>query len=129
MSHLTPAERVAAYIRLRDYKKAAEEEFKKSLKRVNDAMEKLEGELLNDLNASGANSLSCDAGTVYKNTQLSATVENREVFREYVVKNDLWEAMDIKANKTFVKEFMEREGTPLPGVKVTQIATVGVRRS
>lgn len=129
MSHLTPAERVAAYIRLRDYKKAAEEEFKKSLKRVNDAMEKLEGELLNDLNASGANSLSCDAGTVYKNTQLSATVENREAFREYVVKNDLWEAMDIKANKTFVKEFMEREGTPLPGVKVTQIATVGVRRS
>lgn len=129
MSQLTPAERVAAYIRLRDYKKAAEEEFKKSLKRVNDAMEKLEGELLNDLNASGANSLSCDAGTVYKNTQLSATVENREAFREYVVKNDLWEAMDIKANKTFVKEFMEREGAPLPGVKVTQIATVGVRRS
>lgn len=129
MSQLTPAERVAAYIRLRDYKKAAEEEFKKSLKRVIDAMEKLEGELLNDLNASGANSLSCDAGTVYKNTQLSATVENREAFREYVVKNDLWEAMDIKANKTFVKEFMEREGVPLPGVKVTQIATVGVRRS
>jgi len=129
MSQLTPAERVAAYIRLRDYKKAAEEEFKKSLKRVNDAMEKLEGELLNDLNASGANSLSCDAGTVYKNTQLSATVENREAFREYVVKNELWEAMDIKANKTFVKEFMEREGAPLPGVKVTQIATVGVRRS
>jgi len=129
MSQLTPAERVAAYIRLRDYKKAAEEEFKNSLKRVIDAMEKLEGELLNDLNASGANSLSCDAGTVYKNTQLSATVENREAFREYVVKNNLWEAMDIKANKTFVKEFMEREGAPLPGVKVTQIATVGVRRS
>ena len=129
MSQLTPAERVAAYIRLRDYKKAAEEEFKNSLKRVIDAMEKLESELLNDLNASGANSLSCDAGTVYKNTQLSATVENREAFREYVVKNDLWEAMDIRANKTFVKEFMEREGTPLPGVKVTQIATVGVRRS
>ena len=129
MSQLTPAERVAAYIRLRDYKKAAEEEFKKSLKRVIDAMEKLEVELLNDLNASGANSLSCDAGTVYKNTQFSATVENREAFREYVVKNDLWEAMDIRANKTFVKEFMEREGTPLPGVKVTQIATVGVRRS
>ncbi|MFO7306697.1 MAG: hypothetical protein C0P74_014395 [Gammaproteobacteria bacterium] len=129
MSQLTPAERVAAYIRLRDYKKAAEEEFKKSLKRVIDAMEKLEAELLNDLNASGANSLSCDAGTVYKNTQFSATVENREAFREYVVKNDLWEAMDIRANKTFVKEFMEREGTPLPGVKVTQIATVGVRRS
>lgn len=92
-------------------------------------MDKLEGELLDHLNTTGANSLSCDDGTVYRNIQTSATVENREAFREYVQAHDLWEAMDIRANKTFVKEFMEREGSPLPGIKVTQLATVGVRRS
>jgi len=129
MSTMTPAQKVAAYIKLRDYKKAAEEEFKNSMKRTNDAMEKLEGDLLSYLNESGANSLACDEGTVYKNVQTTATVENREAFREYVSAHDLWEAMDIRANKTFVKEFMEQNGTPLPGVKVTQLATVGVRRS
>lgn len=129
MSTMTPAQKVAAYIKLRDYKKAAEDEFKKSLQRTVDAMDKLEGELLDHLNTTGANSLSCDDGTVYRNIQTSATVENREAFREYVQAHDLWEAMDIRANKTFVKEFMEREGSPLPGIKVTQLATVGVRRS
>lgn len=129
MSKLTPAQMVAAYIKLRDYKKAAEDEFKKSMSRTVEAMEKLEATLLDQLNQTGANSLSCDDGTVYRNMQMSATVENREAFREYVQAHDLWEAMDIRANKTFVKEFMERNGTPLPGIKVTQLATVGVRRS
>lgn len=129
MSKLTPAQKVAAYIKLRDYKKAAEDEFKLSLQRTVDAMEKLEAEMLDHLNQTGANSLACDDGTVYKNTQMSATVENREAFKSYCVQNDLWEAMDIRANKTFVREFMEKTGTPFPGVKVTTIATVGVRRS
>lgn len=129
MSKLTPAQKVAAFIKLRDYKKAAEDEFRLSLQRTVDAMAKLEAEMLDYLNTSGANSLSCDDGTVYKNTQMSATVENREAFKDYCIEHDLWEAMDIRANKTFVREFMEKNGTPLPGVKVTTIATVGVRRS
>ena len=129
MALKTPAEKVAAYIKLRDYKKAAEDAFKTSMKRTYDAMEKLEGELLTHLNETGANSIACDDGTVYRNTQVSATVENREVFREFVMTNDLWEAMDIRANKTFVREYMEQKGETLPGIKVTTLATVGVRRS
>lgn len=129
MSTMTPAQKVAAYIKLRDYKKAADDEYKLSMQRTVDAMEKLEADMLDHLNKTGANSLSCDDGTVYRNTQMSATVENREVFKDYCVQHDLWEAMDIRANKTFVREFMEKYGTPLPGVKVTTIATVGVRRS
>jgi hypothetical protein len=129
MALKTPAEKVAAYIKLRDYKKAAEDAFKESMKRTYDAMEKLEGELLSHLNETGANSLACDNGTVYRNMQVSATVENREAFRAYVMEHDLWEAMDIRANKTFVREYMEQKGETLPGIKVTTLATVGVRRS
>lgn len=126
---LTPALRVAAYIQLRDYKKSAEDEFKKSLKRVNEAMDKLEADLLNDLNQSGATSLSCDSGTVYKNMQTSATVEDRNAFLDFLLTNNLLEALDVKANKTFVKDYMEEHGHVVPGIKFTQLATVGVRRS
>lgn len=128
MSTMTPAQKVAAYIKLRDFKKAAEEEFKNSMKRTNDAMDRLEADLLAHLNDTGANSLACDEGTVYRNIQFSATVENREAFKAYVEENSLWEAMDIRANKTFVREFMDKHGTALPGIKVSQLATVGVRR-
>ncbi len=126
---MTSAQKVAAYIKLRDFKKSAEDEFKKSMERTNAAMDKLEAELLDELNSSGAKSIACDAGTVYKNMQLSATVENREAFKAYCEENDLWEAMDIKANKTFVKEMMEKTQTVPPGLKVTQLQTVGIRRS
>lgn len=129
MSKLTPAEKVAAYIKLRDYMKAAQDEFKESLKRPQEAMDRLEAELLDYLNQSGANSLACDSGTVYRNIQFSATVENREAFKKFVEENDLWEAMDIRANKTFVREYMDEKGQPLPGIKTSQLATVGVRRS
>lgn len=128
MSQLTPAQKVAAYIKLRDHKKAAEESFKDSLKRVVEAMAKLEAELLQHLIDTGASSLAADGvGTVYRNTRVSATVEDRAAFRKFCQQHD--EAMDLKANVTFVKEFMEEHGQPVPGIKVTQMHTVGVRRS
>lgn len=129
MSKLTPAEKVAAYIRLRDYKAQAEEEFKKSMQRVYDGMGKLENELLQDLRDCGADSLACPAGTVYQNTQMSASVENRDAFMNHVRKNGLWEALDVKANKTFIRDYMTEHAEVFPGVKVSQRATVGVRRS
>jgi hypothetical protein len=126
---LTPAQKVAAYIKLRDFKKQAEDEFKKSLERPIAAMDKLEAELLDELTKMGVNSLSCDKGTVYKNTQLSATVIDREAFKGFCEMNDAWEAIDIKANKTFIKEYMEKTQEVPPGLKVTQLSTVGIRRS
>lgn len=126
---MKPAEMVANYIRLRDYKKAADEEFKKSMEKVNLAMGKLEAQMLEHLNESGANSIACDQGTVYRNTQYSATVEDRETFRNWVITNEEWEAVDLKANKTFVKDYANEKGEVPPGVKFTQMHTVGVRRS
>lgn len=126
---MKPAEMVANYIRLRDYKKAADEEFKKSMEKVNTAMEKLEGQMLTHLEETGANSIACDQGTVYRNTQYSATVEDRDAFRAWVVQTQEWEAVDLKANKTYVKESASEKGEIPPGVKFTQMHTVGVRRA
>lgn len=126
---MTPADKVAAYIKLRDYKKAAQDEFAKSLERTNQALEKLEADLLQHLIDTGASSLACSDGTVYRKTEMSVTVEDRAAFRSFVEDNGAWEAMDMKANKTFIREFMEEKKQPVPGVKVTQMNSVGIRRS
>lgn len=125
---MTPAQRVEAYIKLRDFKQKAEEDFKKSLTRVNEAMQRLENELLGDLNTNGADSLACPAGTVYRRRELSASVEDRNKFIEFVNGEGGWDALDVRANKTYVKERIEA-GEPVPGVKVSQIDKVGIRRS
>lgn len=128
VSERPPAELVAIYIGLRDAKKAAEAEFKKSMERTNQGMEKLEGLLLIKLEELGADSLACPEGTVYRNTQHSATVQDRTVFREWVESTGNWDAVDLKANKVAVRELLEA-GTEVPGVKFTSVHTVGVRRS
>ena len=125
----TPAEKVQFYIRLRDHKKASDEEYKKSMERVNAAMDKLEAELLQILIDTGADSLACPNGTVYRNTQVSATVEDREAFLNYVMQNGEFEALDVKANKSFVRNMAEQNGEVPPGVKYTSMHTVGVRRA
>lgn len=125
----TPAEKVEAYIKLRDYKKRAKEEFEKSLERVNQAMAKLEGELLQHLNDAGVDSISARGiGTFYRSVQYSATVHDRDKFMDFVQTQECWEALDVRANKTVIKNLLETL-PEVPGVKVSTIATVNVRRS
>jgi len=129
MTTMTPTEKVAAYIRLRDYEKKAKEEFEASLERVRVAKTKLEVELLEDLNTLGADSIAAKGvGTVYRNTVTSVTVENRDEFMKFVSENG-WDAVDLKANKTFVREYLEEKGSIPAGVKFSQVVTIGVRRS
>lgn len=125
---LTPGQATELYIKLRDTKKEKDEAHKKSLEKLVGAMDKIEAGLLEFLDASGSNSIASDAGTAYKSTQLSATVADKEAFKQFVISTEQWDALDIKANKTFVKDYMEENEEVPPGVKVTQIHTVGVQR-
>ena len=120
-------DRIDQYVKLRDYKKGADAEFKKSMERVNQALTKLEGELSKDLDASGSDSLAGEKGTVYFKTQSSATVKDRGAFLKFVFESKNLELLDARANKKIVRE-LGAEGTAVPGVTYTEIRQVGVRR-
>jgi len=127
---MTPARMVELYITLRDKKEAANAEFKKSMEKVNAAMEKLEGKMLQHLQETEGESIRTKYGTVYRNTQHSATVKDRDAFLKWIEDTGNTEAMDVRANKTFIKEFAENTGGDIPpGINFSQIHTVGVRRS
>lgn len=124
---MTPREMVEAYIKLRDYKKKADDEFKKSMERVNKGMAVLESKLLAHLHETEANNVKTDDGTVYVITRTSAKVENPEEFLSFCRDSGLWEALDVRANKKFVEEHTAKAAL-VPGVKLTSMQTVGVRR-
>lgn len=128
MNNVDVGKLVADYIKLRDYKKHAEDEFKKGMERVNQAMEKLANQALEHMTQTGAESIATEAGTVYRNTQWSATVKDKQAFLDFVRQNEEWDALDVRANKTYVRETMA-EGKDVPGVSLSSISTVGVRRS
>ena len=125
---MNPGQATEMFIKLRDTKKEKDDAHKESLKKVVAAMDRLEAGLLEYLNDSGANSVASDAGTAYKSVKTSASVEDKDAFWKFVIETEQREALDIKANATFVKDYMaENEEVP-PGVKVSQIQTVGVQR-
>lgn len=125
---MTPAAMVENYIKLRDYKKAAEDEFKKSLERVVQGMDKLESMILAHLNDTGLENIKCEAGTAYRKTDYSATVKDRDAFLKFIQESGLWDLLDARANKKFVREFTEKTAM-VPGVDLSSISSVGVRRS
>ncbi len=128
MSDMTTADMVRNYIKLRDHKEKAERDLKKSLERVTEGMAKLEGMMLDHLNQSGGTSLTCKGiGTVYIKTRESASVKDREAFLSFIMENDLWGLLDARANKPNVKKMFD-EGTVVPGVNLSSMKTVGVRR-
>lgn len=124
----TPAELVEAYIKLRDKKESAQEEFKKSLESTNQVMDMLEAILLQKLNDLGVDSLTAKGvGTVYRNSKDTATVEDKQAFREYLEETNDLSVLDLKANKTVARD-RANSGTPIPGVKFSSTVTVGIRR-
>ncbi len=120
-------EKIEKYVKLRDYKKAADKEYKESMTRVNQAITKLEADLMEDIDASGGSSLSGKHGTAYIKTQCSATVKDREEFLRYVFKTKNLEILDVRANKTIVRE-LGAKGEVVPGVNYTEVKQVGIRR-
>lgn len=127
-TELTPASMVENYIKLRDYKKKAEDEFKEGMERVRLGMEKLESMILQHLNETGLDNIKCDAGTAYRKVEYSATVKDREAFLKYLRESEDWDALDARANKKYVREKTE-QAVMIPGVEMSSITNVGVRRS
>lgn len=122
-------EKIAQYVQLRDYKKAAQDELSKSLERVNEAMEVLENQLIGKLQELGANSMASDAGTAYLREELSVTVDDAQAYLGSCISAETWDALDVKANKTFIKKLLEENKELPPGVKTTRIIKIGVRRA
>jgi len=118
---------VRNYVRLRDHKNAAEKEFKAGMARVNEGMKALEAKLLEHFNNNQTNNFSSDFGTAYVSRKFTATVKDRQAFLRFCAEHNQWDALDAKANKTYVKE-AAKEGIEVPGVKLSSVNVVGVQR-
>jgi hypothetical protein len=121
--------RALQYVQLRDMIAAKKQQQKEELKPLEDALDKLNDILLGYLNSTNQNSASTDGGTVYRTAKASATLADGDAFMRHVIGTESWELLDRKANKTAVREFIEKNHLPPPGVNYRVEYEVGVRRS
>ena len=113
---------VAAYVRLRDQKAELKAQQAEALKPYDEALAKLEAE-------AGVESMKTSAGTVYQSVAMSATVQDKSAFMDYIKEHQAFDLLDVRANKTAVQDFVtENQDTP-PGVVIRREMKVGFRRA
>lgn len=120
---------IEKYIQLRDKKTQMKSEFDAKLAPIEEAMQKIEAHIMKTLNELGSDRIGGATGVAFKSTQNSATVADKELFRQFVLENDRWELADIRASKTAVKEYIDENDDLPPGINWRSETVIRVNRS
>lgn len=120
---------IEKYIQLRDKKTQMKSEFDAKLAPIEEAMQKIEAHLMKTLNELGSDRIGGATGVAFKSTQNSATVADKELFRQFVLANDRWELADIRAAKTAIKEYIDENDDLPPGINWRSETVIRVNRS
>lgn len=121
--------RVRQYIQIRDLLKEMDAKHDEAKKPYIDIHNELTGLLQNFLEQAGADSVKTPEGTCYSTTRFTASLADPEAFMAFVKTTNNYDLLDRKANVTAVKDYVSEKGTLPPGVNLSAIKTVGVRRA
>lgn len=117
------------YAKIRDRVTELEAAHKEKMAPFKEAMDKIEQYMLTTFNEQGTENAKTAFGTFYKQKATSATVSDKETFRGYVIANDRWDLVDMRAQKTAVNDFVENQEEPPPGVNWSATYKVNFRKS
>lgn len=125
----TVDKRVEQYIQVRDAIKAANEAHEAQIKPLVELQNLLTGWMQNFMEQAGADNIKTAHGTCYSTTRFTASLADPEAFMKFVRDTDAFDMLDRKANTTAVKDYVAEHGVLPPGVNLSSIKTVGVRRA
>lgn len=121
---------IAKYIELRDRKAQLKAEFDAKLAPIQEAMDKAEAFILAKMDETGVSSFRTEAGTAYVSTRTSASIADRDLFREFLRnQEDPYVFLDMRANKTAIEEYATQTQDLPPGINWRVERQVGFRRS
>lgn len=124
------AKRTQQYIHLRDKIDEISKRHEEELKPYREAKAKLDAMLLDYLNQHNMKSAKAEGiGTITATDRKSATVADADAFRMFVTTQAMWDLADLRANAPAVAGYIEENGVEVPGVKLTMMRTLSVRRS
>jgi len=123
------ADKVKIYIRLRDRRAQRKKDFEESDAGDKAAQEKIEAMILEQFNEDGTDSVKTEFGTAYRSIKTTASVADWDATLDFIRKNDFWSLIEKRVNKTVVEQYMEDTEELPPGVNVTRVNSINIRRS
>jgi hypothetical protein len=120
---------VTKYIMARDMKTKLDASHKAKLEPLIAAMDKTEAAILDFFNKHDMDSAKCEAGTAFRASRTSATVNDMDAFLAFVKENDAWHMLERRVAKTSVDEYVTQHNDLPPGISYTKMAALNVRRA
>lgn len=124
----TVAKRVQQYVQIRDKLKVLDDEHDARRKPLVEIQNMLTGWMQNFMDKSQSESIKTEHGTCYSSVRYTASLPDAEAFMNFVITNQCFEMLDRRANSTAVREYIADHGSPPPGVHLSALRTIGVRR-
>lgn len=127
----TPAELIEEYNKTKAFLDGQVKAFDEYAKPFKEKLESLRNQLLAIANSQGVNSFSTDAGTAYVSTILNLKIVDRDQYLKFVTEwwNEYGNAMlQVGATKDAVKEYLEKVGTPPPGIETSYFNRMNINR-
>lgn len=120
---------VGQYVKLRDKIKESDDAHKEKMAPAKGYLERLNNALLAQLQTIGADSAKTPHGTAYQTIKRTASIADGNEFRGFVIENRAWDIADWKANAPAVEEYLKEHQVLPPGVNLSSVTVVGVRRA
>lgn len=118
-----------AYINIRDARSALRKQYEGEDLKLEEAQDKLESVMLEHLNKHGMDAVRTEAGTFYRQEDITPSAGDWNALYTWIKDNDAWDALEKRIKKTFIREYQEtHQGGLPPGVSVYREFVVRVRR-
>jgi hypothetical protein len=120
---------VERYVQMRDRKAEMKAAYEASVLTLTTGMDRLEGAIMDALNAQGVESVRTTAGTASKHKTNSATIADWDSYLGFVRNNDRWDMLEKRCSKVAVEQYREENDDLPPGVNWKSAVSVQVRRA
>jgi hypothetical protein len=129
-SEATVAKRIGQFKAIEAKLEEMDKAFEKQKEPLLKVKALLQGYFEQILSSTGAQSIATPLGTVHWTHRNTASLQDAALFMDFVIKNQMFDLMDRRANAVAVREFVEKTGTAPDaiGVKLNSIRTVGVTK-
>lgn len=120
---------VAKHNELKAYVEAEEEAHKAALKPYKDGINAILVTCGVMLQEQGQQNAKTEAGTAYLQHGLSVKVDNRADFLNFVTSNNAWDFLDAGILKDPVRDYLDKNQKPPPGIKTEAFVKCLIRRT
>jgi hypothetical protein len=120
---------IGKYIALRDRRDEINRKAKEDVAKINEKLEAIEGKLMGVMDGLGMESIKSDKGTAYVSTTTRASVADWDATLAFIKRRRLWNMLEQRVSKKAVEEYIEAKGDVPPGVDVSTMRKLNVRRS